>query len=143
MYFKRFARKVTLISIFIINAANMNAKPGGGASFDWAPVMDAITQVESEGDAKAINGIYAGAMQIAPIMVDDCNEILRQRGLKKRFTMNDRFSKKKSREMFVIFQSKYNPQNDVEHAIRLWNGGHKYKKKSTQRYYQKVMAALK
>jgi len=45
--------------------------------------------------------------------------------------------------MFVIFMSKYNPTNDIEKAIRLWNGGIKYKVKSTQRYYQKVMAQMK
>ena len=105
--------------------------------------MDAIIQVESEGDAKAVNGNCCGAMQIAPILVEDCNMILQKRGEKRRYTLDDRFNKKKSREMFVLIMSHYNPQNDVERAIRLWNGGVRYKMKSTQRYYNKVMALLK
>jgi len=62
-------------------------------------------------------------MQITPILVEDCNSILKKRGIKKRYTLNDRFSEKKSKEMFVLIMSHYNPSNNVERAIRLWNGG--------------------
>lgn len=115
---------------------------GSAKSFNWDNVMDAITQVESEGNTQARNGNCVGAMQIAPILVEDCNNILKSRGEKKRYTLRDRYDVKKSREMFKIIQSHYNPDNNVEHAIRLWNGGVKYKKKSTQRYYQKVLAEM-
>ena len=57
--------------------------------------------------------------------------------------MGDRFSAKKSKEMFLLFQSFYNPKNDVEHAIRSWNGGINYTKRATQKYFEKVMSKLK
>lgn len=121
----------------------MNARVNGSARFDWNPLMDAIAKVESGGDPNAVNGNCCGAMQIAPILVEDCNLILKSRGEKSRYTLKDRFNVKKSREMFILIMSHYNPDNDIERAIRLWNGGVKYKVKSTQKYYNKVMAALK
>lgn len=101
--------------------------------------MDAITQVESEGDSRAVSGNSCGAMQITPILVEDCNAILKLRGEKKRYSLNDRFSVKKSREMFVLIMSHYNPTNNVERAIRIWNGGVNYTRRGTQNYYNKVM----
>lgn len=110
---------------------------------DWEPVMNAIIQVESEGNARAVNGEQVGAMQIMPITVKDCNNILKSRKLKKRYTLDDRFSVKKSKEMFLLIQSHYNPRNDVEQAIRAWNGGPQYSKRHTQRYYERVMSEMK
>ena len=77
------------------------------ANFDWEPVMQAIIQVESEGNAKAVKGNSCGAMQI------------------------------------TLMQSEFNPGNNVEKAIRAWNGGNNYNKKRTQRYFEKVMKELK
>ena len=45
-------------------------------TMDWNPVMDAIIQVESEGNARAVKGNSCGAMQITPVLVKDCNRIL-------------------------------------------------------------------
>lgn len=108
----------------------------------WEPIMEAIIEVESGGDPKAVSGIYSGAMQIAPILVKQCNIILEKRGLRKRYTLNDRFSVKKSKEMFIIIQSYFNPEKNVEKAIRAWQGGFRYNRKATQRYYKKVMYAM-
>lgn len=110
--------------------------------FDWEPVMQAIIQVESEGNAKAVKGNSCGAMQITPILVAECNQILIKRNSKKRFTLRDRFSLAKSKEMFELIQSYFNPLNDIERAIRSWNGGNKYSVKRTQRYFEKVMKHL-
>jgi len=123
-------------------AANAKEKGAGGSAFDWNPVMDAIIQVESEGDSKAVSCNSCGAMQITPIMVKDCNEILRKRKSKKRFSLSDRFNVAKSKEMFLVFQSHYNPLNSVERAIRSWNGGVRYTVRGTQSYYNKVMKLL-
>ena len=101
--------------------------------FDWEPVMQAIIQVESEGNAKAVKGNSCGAMQITPILVAECNQILKKR---------NRFSLAKSKEMFELIQSYFNPLNDIERAIRSWNGGNKYSVKRTQRYFEKVMKHL-
>jgi hypothetical protein len=110
--------------------------------FNWDPVISAIIQVESGGNTKAKRGNSVGAMQITPILVAECNQILRQRKSKKRFRLSDRFSLQKSKEMFLLFQSKYNPLNSIEKAIRSWNGGINYGIRQTQRYYEKVMKAL-
>ncbi len=121
-------------------ALSVNAKKSG---FDWGPVMDAIIQVESEGNPNAVSGKSVGVMQITPILVEDCNNILMKKKSKKRFALSDRYSVKKSKEMFLLIQSYYNPTNSIEKAIRSWNGGVRYSVRATNRYYRKVMDKLK
>ena len=82
-------------------------------------------------------------MQITPILVKECNQILKRKKSKKRFTLRDRFSVAKSKEMFLLIQSYFNPDNNIEKAIRSWNGGMNYSVKRTQRYFDKVMKAMK
>ena len=120
----------------------VETETAGTSDFDWEPVMQAIVDVESEGNAKAVSGNSCGAMQITPILVAECNEILKKRKSKKRFSLRDRFSLEKSKEMFVLIQSYFNPLNDIEKAIRSWNGGNHYNVKRTQRYFEKVMSHL-
>ena len=131
------------LAITLTAAAAGNAKSIKTSGFNWNPVMDAIIQVESEGNPKAVSGNSVGAMQITPILVKDCNEILKKQKSKKQYTMADRYSVTKSKEMFLIIQKYYNPENNIEKAIRLWNGGIKYSVRATNRYYRKVMALLK
>lgn len=123
-----------------------DAAVGSGAAqtenFDWEPVIKAIVQVESEGNTRAVKGNSCGAMQITPILVAECNNILKKRKSKKRYTLRDRFSLEKSKEMFLLMQSHFNPLNDIEKAIRSWNGGNKYSVKRTQRYFEKVMKCI-
>lgn len=126
-----------------LSASAGDARPTTSSGYDWNPVMEAIIHVESRGNAKAVSGNSCGAMQITPILVKECNNILKKRKSKKRFTMQDRFSVQKSKEMFLLFQSHFNPTNNVEQAIRSWNGGMNYSVKRTQRYYNKVMAKLR
>ena len=111
--------------------------------FNWDPVMESIIQVESEGNPNAKSGNSCGAMQITPILVKECNQILKRRKSKKKFTLRDRFSISKSKEMFLLIQSNFNPANSIEKAIRSWNGGMHYSVKRTQRYFEKVMNILK
>ena len=142
--------KKVSVSLMALTMVCLTAAAAGNAtkskttsSFNWNPVMDAIIQVESEGNPNAISGNSVGAMQITPILVKDCNDILKKQKSKKRYTMADRYSVSKSKEMFLIIQKHYNPENDVEKAIRLWNGGIKYSAKATNRYYNKVLAQMK
>ena len=135
---------MALTFTLIASAGGGNVKSSTKTSgVDWNPVMDAIIQVESEGDPKAVSGNSVGAMQITPILVKDCNDILKKQKSKKRYTMADRYSVAKSKEMFLIIQKYYNPENNIEKAIRLWNGGVKYTKRATNRYYKKVLAQMK
>lgn len=138
--------KRTLL-LFMVCAAGLVAKAeengAAGSTFNWNPIMDAIIQVESKGNPNAVSGKSCGAMQITPVLVEECNVILKKRKSKKRFTLSDRFSLAKSKEMFLLFQSHYNPKNSVEQAIRSWNGGMRYTVRGTQSYYNKVMRLLK
>jgi hypothetical protein len=126
-----------------VSAGTNAAKSVNKSGINWNPVMDAIIQVESEGNPNAVSGNSVGAMQITPILVKDCNEILKKQKSKKRYTMADRYSVAKSKEMFLLIQSHYNPENSIEKAIRSWNGGVKYSVRATNRYYKKVMAMMK
>ena len=135
---------MALTFTLIASAGGGNVKSSTKTSgFDWNPVMDAIIQVESEGNPKAVSGNSVGAMQITPILVKDCNDILKRQKSKKRYTMEDRYSVAKSKEMFLIIQKYYNPESNIEKAIRLWNGGVKYTTRATNRYYKKVLAQMK
>ena len=135
---------MALTFTLIASAGGGNVKSSTKTSdIDWNPVMDAIIQVESEGNPKAVSGNSVGAMQITPILVKDCNDILKRQKSKKRYTMDDRYSVAKSKEMFLIIQKYYNPENNIEKAIRLWNGGVKYTTRATNRYYKKVLAKMK
>lgn len=109
--------------------------------FSWERVINAIIQVESKGNPKAFNpnGNCAGILQITPGLVKQCNAWLKAKKSKKRYTLADRYNVKKSKEMFEMYQHYFNPSNDVEKAIRMWNGGPGYKVKSTNEYYRKVM----
>jgi hypothetical protein len=133
-------KKGFMILSMSLMALSVNAKKSG---FDWGPVMDAIIQVESEGNPNAVSGKSVGVMQITPILVEDCNNILMKKKSKKRFALSDRYSVKKSKEMFLLIQSYYNPTNSIEKAIRSWNGGVRYSVRATNRYYRKVMDKLK
>ena len=134
------------ILVLVMKVCTASAATNGNVSstddFDWTPVMEAIIQVESEGNPKAKSGNSVGVMQITPILVAECNDILKRRKSKKRFSLRDRFDLAKSKEMFVLIQSYFNPQNDIERAIRAWNGGYRYSVKRTQKYFNKVMAYL-
>ena len=135
---------MALLLVSITTSANgRSSKSTTTSGFDWNPVMDAIILVESEGNPKAVSGNSVGAMQITPILVKECNNILEKQKSKKRYTMNDRFSVEKSKEMFLLIQKYFNPENNVEKAIRSWNGGVKYSVKATNKYYRKVLAKMK
>ena len=131
-----------LVSLLLLTSTAASASPNFKNTFDWQPVIDAIIQVESKGNPKAKSGNSVGAMQITPILVAQCNIILKERKSTKRYTLADRYSVAKSKEMFLLMQSEYNTQNNIEKAIRAWNGGNNYSVKRTQRYYEKVMKVL-
>tara|TARA_R110002167_G_scaffold325067_1_gene531187 strand:- start:5068 stop:5475 length:408 start_codon:yes stop_codon:yes gene_type:complete len=103
-------------------------------------LIDAIIHVESRGDSMAYNAgeDAAGVLQIRPIMMREVNRLLK----KNKYTLDDRWSKSKSIEMFnVIKDHTTNPTN--ERLARNWNGGwNGYKKKSTLKYWNKVKTQL-
>ena len=144
---KRLVKNLCLsFSILTLMSLSAGATKNGNESsepYDWNPVMEAIIEVESGGDPNAVSGNSVGVMQITPICVEECNNILKERGKKKRYTMADRKSPAKSKEMFLLIQSQHNKTNDVEKAIRSWNGGPRYSMRATNRYYKKVLKCMK
>ena len=123
---------LVLTSVFLGSEIMAQQQMGSENPYDWTPVIDAITWHESRGHSDAVNGIYVGILQIAPILVRECNSILKQRGKSERYTLDDRRNPEKSKEMFCLIMSKYNPENDIDKACRLWKGGLKYSIKNTQ-----------
>ena len=115
----------------------------GNDSYDWTKVIDAIVKVESKGNPKAYNpnGNCAGILQIVPILVKECNQILKEKKSTKRYTVLDRYDVQKSKEMFVLLQEHFNPEHSVEKAIKCWNCGFYTKnwKNKSIGYYRKVM----
>lgn len=112
-------------------------------SYDWSRVIDAIIKVESKGNEKAHNpnGDCAGILQITKVLVRETNQILANKKSTKRYTYADRYNAEKSKEMFIILQEHFNPEHNVEKAIRCWNCGfygNGWKTKSRS-YYVKVM----
>lgn len=144
-----FIKKLFFVLSFVVVSLCLNAETADGSSsatntsFDWDPVIEAIIQVESNGNTRAQHGSSAGALQITPVLLRECNNILKRKKSKKRFKLSDRFNLSKSKEMFLLIQSVYNPLNNIETAIRSWNGGIHYSVKRTERYFNKVMSLLK
>jgi hypothetical protein len=109
-------------------------------------LIDAIISVESSNGKRVYGDLHlgepsVGVLQIRPIMVDDVNRILRLQGSDKKFTYNDRYSKEKSIEMFLIYTNYYAFDNldNPEHIARIWNGGPDgHKQYATLNYWNKV-----
>ena len=99
--------------------------------------------VESEGNPNAVSGSSVGVLQITPVVVRECNYILKASGKSLRYSLADRYDVAKSKEMFLLIQSKYNKENSIEKAIRSWNGGMGYSIRGTQKYFEKVMSKMK
>lgn len=133
-------KKILLFLVAVTLTVALNAQTKQQLK-KWMPVINAIAQVESGGNPKAVSksGTYVGLLQIAPICVMECNRIVG----KNKFTYNDRHSKEKSIEMFIVFQEYHNPEGNMEKAIRLWNSGDKNcmkNKSKTEAYYRRVMS---
>jgi len=108
-------------------------------------LLEAMIIVESNGNDSCIGDRNlgrpsVGCLQIRPIMVREVNRILRKHKIKKKYTLNDRYSRKKSIEMFYIWRDYHHSEDSDEVIARCWNGGPKgWKKKSTRYYWIKVV----
>lgn len=107
--------------------------------------IDRLIKIESSYSGSKINikEDAVGILQIRKIYVDDCNRILKY----PKFTYNDRYSEKKSIEMFKIYTShygeiyrkKHNKAPTWEILVRIHNGGPQgYKKESTLNFWNRV-----
>jgi len=94
-------------------------------------LLPLLISVESNGNPNAVgdSGQAIGILQIHPIMVKDVNRILG----KEKYTLKDRYSPKKSKEMAVIYFQHYSPialnsdkLSTVDKVVvlaRQWNAG--------------------
>ena len=109
----------------------------------------ALIQVESAGNDSCVGDKHLiipsiGCLQIRPIMVREVNRILKRQKNTLRFKNKDRWSRKKSIQMFYIWKNYHHKDDTVEVIARCWNGGPKgYKRKSTLHYWNKVNRLLK
>ena len=126
-------RKVLVVALLTCSTFCMAQKQ------DLSRLITAIATVESKLNEKAVSRDCVGYLQIRPCVVQECNNILKKQKSSKRYTLNDRFSKVKSIEMFYIIQDKFNPTYDIERAICIWNAG-AYSNKKPLGYLRKVMA---
>lgn len=128
--------------------ADMPSKPRSGLkspvvaaqSVSMDNLLDAIEQVESGGNCKAVGdgGNAVGAYQLWKIYVDDANRIVGEN----RWTYDDRWDRAKSREMTRIVISHYG-KGDIEKMARIHNGGGSgWKKPATLPYWEKVKKQL-
>lgn len=110
------------------------------------PLIKAMILVESNGNDSAYckKEEAVGCLQIRPIMVKECNRILKLQKSSKRYNLLDRWSRKKSIEIFHIVNQYHNKDATYEQIARFWNGGPKwFEKGDTKRYWGKVRYNLK
>jgi hypothetical protein len=117
----------------------------------WDSFVAAVIQVESRGNDNAYcrKEDAVGCLQIRPIMVREVNRILKLNNIQMRYTLNDRWSRVRSLEMFEIMAEEV-PCCDgltrlefYEIVARKWNGGQRgHKKRSTKKYWKKVKEKL-
>lgn len=111
-------------------------------------LIEAMIQVESRGDSLAVGDRHlevpsVGVLQIRPIMVKEVNRILKKYSEPAKYTLEDRYSREKSIEMFRIWKAWHHSQSTFEKIARCWNGGpNGHKNPATLSYWNKVQAYL-
>tara|TARA_Y100000114_G_C11581402_1_gene241231 strand:+ start:30 stop:521 length:492 start_codon:yes stop_codon:yes gene_type:complete len=109
-------------------------------------LVNSMIYVESKWDSTAIGdgGRAVGVLQIHKIMVREVNRITHMRGGDSTiYYYDDRYSVKKSIEMFHIWRNYYHPNSSYETIARCWNGGPRGNNCiQTKRYWYKVREEL-
>lgn len=97
---------------------------------DWDYFVEALIWVESRGNDTIVGKTNdVGCLQITPIYVAEVNRILSE----EKYFLEDRISREKSIEMFNIIQKHYNPEFDINKAIKLHNPG------ANETYHNKII----
>ena len=143
---KNYVKSTILGFIFLASCATATA-PLKKAMKVKDVIFSSIAWIESTHNPKAVSRDGSvGIVQIKSVMVKEVNRICQMKGIEKRFTLADRKNRKKSEEMFWIYQKFYNPninfndisEKEMELIARKWNGGPQgHKKKATKKYWNK------
>jgi hypothetical protein len=113
----------------------------------WDDFIEAVIYVESRGNDSAYNKSEeaVGCLQIRPIMVREVNRKLRKWNAPFRYTLDDRWDRQKSIEMFEIMAEQIPCCEDQEFmefaevVARKWNGGGRgHLKESTLPYWNRI-----
>ena len=138
-------KKLTLILPFLLISCTMHSPPTQFRvdvnNYNRILFIQSIIHIESKSNPLAIGRTNdAGILQITPICVKEANRILGYA----RFTLEDRFSHKKSVEIFNIIQSHYNPAFNYRTACKIWNpgAGKSYTEKVLKEYEKRRSMAL-
>jgi hypothetical protein len=114
---------------------------------DWELFIESVIEVESTNNDSAYNKKEdaVGCLQIRPIMVREVNRILKRENIMFRYTMEDRWDRKLSIEMFQIMAEEVDccegltQEEFFEVVARKWNGGYRgHQKPSTLKYWERV-----
>lgn len=117
----------------------------------WDDFVEAVIQVESRGNDLAYNEREnaVGCLQIRPIMVKEVNRVLKTNKSNLTFTLNDRWDRQKSIDMFDIIADEIyccvglSQMEFFEIVARKWNGGPSgHKKTATIEYWNKIKKQL-
>ena len=118
---------------------------------NWNDSVSAVIYVESRGNDSAYNKSEeaVGCLQIRPIMVREVNRKLSIWNAPFRYTLDDRWDRQKSIEMFEIMAEQIPCCEDQEFmefaevVARKWNGGGQgHLKKSTEKYWERIINQL-
>lgn len=118
---------------------------------NWNDFVSAVIYVESRGNDSAYNKSEeaVGCLQIRPIMVREVNRKLSIWNAPFRYTLDDRWDRQKSIEMFEIMAEQIPCCEDQEFmefaevVARKWNGGGQgHLKKSTEKYWERIINQL-
>lgn len=126
-------RKVLLLCVSILMTNVVNAHRHDSIENRLAKMVDAFAFVESTYNPAAVNGDCVGYLQISPIMVREVNRLLGE----ERYTLNDRWDKNKSIEMFCIIMRRKNPTLNIRKACITWNG-----KGTSQEYVRAIQSKM-
>ena len=100
---------------------------------EWELFILALIEVESGGDSTCVGmDDDVGILQITPICVKEVNRILGVQA----YALSDRYSVKKSLEIFDIIQRHKNPRLDTRLAAKIWNPH------APESYYKKIHLAI-
>ncbi len=107
---------------------------------NWEHFIDAVIDVESGGDDSAYNKREraVGCLQIRPIAVREVNRLLESYGVDGKYTLDDRYDRGRSIEMFSIMAEEVeccefiSEDEFFEIVARRWNGGPRGARKKVQ-----------
>lgn len=101
---------------------------------DWEAFITALAWVESRWTDDAESSKQAvGYLQITPVLVKDANRIVGR----EEFTLEGRLDRQESIRLFNVIMDNYNPEHDLQFALKIWNP---YSKVS---YHRAVMTKYK